>query len=139
MDVSWDCFCYCLETYKNLEVPLPSHFSRNTEYFVLKCLERKNKLKLRKKNIEIPIEENVEYGLNESISSTNIISGNASLSLFRNSLEENYRQILDDVLTGNKTRVVENPGTNKYLSTYRYNEAKKVFKMIIHFFLMGGE
>jgi hypothetical protein len=41
LSLSWDCFVYCLHTYRKLEVPLGFHFYRNSRYCILKDLRTK--------------------------------------------------------------------------------------------------
>lgn len=41
LSLSWDCFLYCIHTYRKLEVPLGFHFYRNSKYCVLKQLRVK--------------------------------------------------------------------------------------------------
>lgn len=41
LSLSWDCFLYCLHTYRKLEVPLAFHFYRNSRYCILKQLRTK--------------------------------------------------------------------------------------------------
>ena len=141
LSACWEAFCYCLENYHRLEVPMPSHFHRNINYFVLKCLQSKKKLKRRN---EVPLEEtfamNEEDSVDENpimMSSTSIISGVSFLKEFRDSLDEEYKFIFDDALMGSNTRlkIATNDGKDKKISSNRYKEAKKIFQMLTIFLL----
>lgn len=133
LSLCFDSFCFALDAYKNLEVPFPSHFSKNIEYFIISCLLMKNK-KNKNKETKYPIEKIFEYREN-SISpikeeAMRIISGPAFLFSFREHLSEEYRTIFDDAITNNKKYL------EKYkMPGYKYQEAKKIFRLMVKFFL----
>jgi hypothetical protein len=145
LGVSWDAFCFCLDAYRNIEVPLPSHFTKNIEYFVIQCLNKKNKnRKKREKNVSIDEDEGIFNAASQDLASIDvegmkIISGNAFLSDLRKSPDKEYKAIFDDALTGSNREFknFKKSGANKYLPIYRYNEAKKVFRTVIMFLLTG--
>lgn len=139
LSVCWEAFCFCMDAYKNLEVPFPSHFSRNVEYFIIKCLTKKHKLKKK----EIYLDELQDGDFLEKdfypidISGMKIISSVSFLKMFRSSLSNEYKDIFDEALTGKKEKNKDKIGVKKgYLPNYRYQEAKKVFKMVIEFSLI---
>ena len=46
LSLSWDAFCFCLQYYNNLDVPLPKHFFDYTKYFLLKKYAEKESVEL---------------------------------------------------------------------------------------------
>ena len=132
LSISWDAFEYCMKTYKNREVPLPSHFARNIDYFVIKCLNNKtHKKKKGLVKVDIDAEEYnacIEEDFNFD-TEVGIVNISDFLFGFREFIGSEYAKIFDDVVLGKKDKVVAENG--KYLPIYRYNEAKKIIKLII--------
>jgi len=132
LSISWDAFEYCMKTYKNREVPLPSHFAKNINYFVIKCLKSKtHKAKKEGVRVDIDIEEykeSVEDNFDFKLD-VGIINTGEFLMGFRRYIGEEYAKIFDDVMLGKKEKILIEDG--KYLPVYRYNEAKKMIKQVI--------
>lgn len=128
LSVSWDAFEYCMKTYKNREVPLPSHFARNIDYFVIKCINSKNN-KTKKNGIKVDVDVEEYRDKIDSNFDVGIISTGDFLMGFRKFIGKEYSKIFDDVMLGKKEKVLVENG--KYLPIYRYNEAKKIMKQII--------
>jgi len=136
LSISWDAFEYCMKAYKNREVPLPSHFAKNIDYFVTKYIDKENKM--NKKIGSDFNEEEVYCEYNKSLCDNfEIVNVEEFLVGFRKFIGEEYAKIFDDIVFGRKEKVVAENG--KYLPVYRYNEAKKVIKMVILYVLTGGE
>ena len=141
LSTSWDAYCYCLNTYNNINIPIPSHFYKNINFFVLKLLNIKRKWEshegqgIMEQSILIK-----EERCDESAVESNIFSGTSLLYLFRRNLIKQYRSIFDDVMTSQRRdKVLVEKGKGKYLPIHRYYEAKKVFKMLIKFLLSGDD
>lgn len=145
LSACWEAFMYCLDTYNKLEVPMPSHFFYQINFFVLKCLQSKKKLQRRNEVpletvfIDVPDPEDVTdpEDINPAgLASSSIISGMKFMKEFRDSLPEQYRMIFDDAITGQKTKmaILTGDDSKQYIPSYRYNEAKKIFQMLARFF-----
>lgn len=140
LSVSFDAFCFCLDSYSNIEVPFPSHFSRNIEYFILQCMNKKRKLKrIKEEHFD---EENIsdEQKGDSFNSGMNIMSAPSILSFIRKNMDDNYKEIFDDAISDKNSEdfLRKKKGGNKYLPLYRYHEARKIFKMIVKILLCGG-
>ena len=124
---SWDCFEYCLETYKTDKnsIPLPNHFYKYTLFY----------LKTHRIDFNIPT----------NLFSKEIISSLEQddypvlqeLDTFRSLLDKEHQLVFDDALKSllpwNKDRQYRVKEST--LSLPRYQESKKIFKIVIDFLL----
>jgi uncharacterized membrane protein len=126
---SWDCFEFCLRLYKEeKKIPIPSHFYKYTNFFIL------NSLITPLKEEEINHNEN-----NEEIDNfMSVLETVDEFKMFRSILPEEYVSVFDDALMSmapaNSQRLQRQKESG--IPIARYQEAKKIFKIVIDFLLV---
>jgi hypothetical protein len=127
ISLSWDCFEFCLESFKpDGPIPLPNHFHKYTKFFLMNYKKSFNQS-------EVPIIDS-----ESSVSPFDAYIQIEELRTFRETLTPEYILIFDDALLSmtNDSKAGLRRASESSLSYAKYCEAKKVMKMIIHFLLV---
>jgi hypothetical protein len=131
----WDAFLYGLTNYNNTDVPLPFHFNKSCGYFVALFLNEDRKIKRKTVNIEDL--DCPEHDVCLPPHDVKVISSYEFLSTFREYLNDSYKMVFDDALMNRDSNTPHRTKDGPHLPFYRYNEAKKVFRVMINFFMLG--
>lgn len=132
LSVSWDCFLFCFDKYNpDKNIPILKHSYTYTKFFFLSWFAKESKTN-NNFNAEEECDKNKEN--DPSIFYDQI----DELRQFRDTLGgQGYKQIFDDALLSmagrpeNKVGYVQTTAYHKY----KYQEAKKAFKLIIDYLL----
>lgn len=133
--ISWDCFSSGLKNYKEA-VPLPNHFYTYSKYFLMSNAKKYPELLLDdlSKNIHDKPNGIAKENLEESWLETWELK--KELLRFREKLPDKYKETFDDALMSMSAWSAQRVRRNtKNYPFYRYDEAKKVFKLVIKFIL----
>jgi len=127
---SWDCFLFCLEHFKphKKNISVPNHFYSYTFFYLkIQKTEKKNDVLNQQQSEKNWIDSNFDI----------IYSVMDELRNFRNNLDDNYSSIFDDALMSlipyKKDRQYRIKKSN--ISLIRYQESKKIFKIVIDYLL----
>ena len=130
LSFSWDTFHFCIEQYKNYEIPIPKHFYEYSRYFLLNYYAKQN-------HLLIPTEELVEtlsiVPCSENITFIKLLQ----LQQMRETLPQEFRGVWDDAL-GSLHSSPQSCYTEKGmygLPRQVYFNLKKAFKPLIVFTL----
>jgi len=126
LSISWDCFLYCLHSYKKFDVPLGFHFYRNCRYCIMK--------QHRVKKIQT-----ATFYADTDICVDSVDEGKfIDLRRFAEYIPEKYKLVFKDALMsmnhGTRARCVENwdKTTMKYIE---YSSVKQILVSIISYFI----
>lgn len=140
---SWECFEYCLKTYHpEKKIPIPNHFYAYTRFLLSTIQTKERKINHYEKE-ETTSDEEDEIVIGDNISG--IYGHIDELKKFKdfllsskNNEAKEYAIVLDDAILslvpGRKLRVQRQRQTE--LSYPRYNEAKKLLKIMVQFLLL---
>lgn len=125
---SWDCFEFCLKHFKpEKKIAIPNHFYSYTNFY-LKFHESINKQNISNQEFDTK---------NSCLSDENLYSQLDELKSFRSILNIEYSLVFDDALMSlipnNKDKQYRIKQSN--LSSIRYQESKKIFKIVIDYLL----
>jgi hypothetical protein len=134
MERSWDCFKYCLDTYKiEGKIPIPNHFYSYTKFYI--SVSKQNELKdarIKEKQdtypTDIPDRDQLDSVYNDI----------EELSKFKEQLPEKYVSIFEDAIMSmatNYNQRIQRLGKTS-LGYANYHEVKKVFKIVVRFLLL---
>lgn len=131
---TWDCFLYGLQYYKpEKKIPVPNHFYTYTKFY-LRILQNEEIVKINKRLLLNHDEPFIDFNPDSFYNSLD------ELKVFRDGLNCEYQLIFDDALMSmfpankdKKSRIKDSS-----LSNIRYQESKKIFKVIIDFLLKNG-
>ena len=119
LSLSWDCFLYCIHTYRKLEVPLGFHFYRNSRYCVLKQLRLKKTQSV------------ISYGSFEICTDRNDEIKFIELKRFAEYIPEKYKPVFMDAVMsmnhGSRARSKQNWDK----TTMNYVEYKSVKQILV--------
>lgn len=128
---SWDCFEFCLKKYNpdNKKIPIANHFYKYTEYH-LKQYSNDKEVKIS------PVQfDNIGASINSNNLDIYVILD--ELKVFREMLDDAHALVFDDALMSlipsNKNKQYRVKDSS--LAPIRYQESKKIFKIIITFLL----
>ena len=128
--ISWDCFTYCLRLFKpERGIPIPNHFYSYTRFFLLPSYFDKKEIELNakvKSSIE-GVEKNpfLMFELTDE------------LRFFRKCLPPEYLSVFDDCIINLSPNKSKTHGHKKSPPDYcKYQEAKKIFRIVIDFLIM---
>jgi hypothetical protein len=124
LSASWDAFCFCLDRYRNYDIPVPKHFYDYSRYFLLSHYAKKD-------HVFLPIEDLQNTLALSELAETAPFENLLSLYQFREAMPELYKIVWDDALLSlcsrNDRQVTARPGLN----TNAYFHVKKGFKAVI--------
>lgn len=131
ISMSWDCFEFCLRNYKyeNEEIYIPNHFYTYTNFYI-----KTSKIRVYDST------ENDLVNVAEEIHHEQIYEHLEELKEFRKGLPEKYKIVFDDALMSLIPNIRERLHRAKEteLSTSKYKESKKLFKIVIDFLIRRG-
>ena len=155
----WDTFLFALTRYNvdkmnERHVPIPDHFNRYINFYIKGRMKEDTFLegdkpsygsvKGRKEIIQVEFgsldcSSGIPNGLpDETIEESKIFSSIEFLREFREQLDESHRKIFDDAAMGTGSSGTRcGKGKRDALPFYRYDEAKRVYKNLIRFLLVG--
>jgi len=119
LSLSWDCFIYCIHSYRKFDVPLGFHFYRNSRF----CILRQNRVKKTQAAI---IYKDVDICV-DSVDAGKFLD----LKMFVEYIPERYKPIFKDALMSmnHGTRARSNENWDK--ETMRYLEYKSVKQILV--------
>ena len=124
LSLSWDCFLYCLHSYRKLEVPLGFHFYRNSRYCVLKQLRTKKTQSV------------ISYGEFDICTDRNDEIKFIELKRFVEYIPQKYKPIFNDALMsmyhGSRARSKEN-WNKEEMSYMEYKSIKQILISVISY------
>jgi len=134
---TWDCFLYGLQYYvPKREIPVPNHFYTYTKFY-LRIMQKEEIIKINKINRQALtdyVHPVIDFNPDSFYNSVD------ELKVFREQLSKEYKDIFDDavmsMLPANKDKLCRIKDSS--LSNIRYQESKKIFKIIIDFLLKNG-
>ena len=131
---SWDCFEFCLRKFKphNKEIAVPNHFYSYSEFYLRTYFGKKSNIN---QFTEIQFDK-----IDPDFHPEKIYTQLDHLKSFRDLLDAEHAFVFDDALMsmvpsnqGRQYRIEESS-----LSPIRYQESKKIFKIVIDFLLRQG-
>lgn len=143
LSYTWEIFSEFMKVY-DIQYPLMKHLSLCTESFISKKFQEDYKITKRLISITtdeesgINCDDNLDYmAMSEGVNYTNFIDYTIDLKLFRDILSEDYRLVFDDALASRGAGVLQalNRIKESKFPPYRYYEAKRVFIILINYFL----
>jgi hypothetical protein len=125
---SCDCFEFCLKHFKpEKKIAIPNHFYSYTNFY-LKIHDKINNQKISEQEFEVK---------NSYLGNEDLYNQLDELKSFRNILSTEYALVFDDALMSlipnNKDKQYRIKQSN--LSSIRYQESKKIFKIVIDYLL----
>jgi hypothetical protein len=133
LSIAWDCFEYCMSNYRHKKkIPIPVHFYKYSFFYITNELKKERKINKKHEIISFEDLSTAEIGFDDDA-----YEELEELKSFRSTLPTNYITVFDDAFMSlsphNKDKI--NRMTETSLTNVRYQESKKIFKIIIRFLI----